>query len=148
MCCIIFEEAPTLIPQLRAEINRLQQEGKERRDPEVITKISELDKAERSQKFSVGDDFTLLGLQLDHLDLNPTYTIGEKIVSGLTLGLYALIRDCLHLRDDKKVTLGDVGKTTLAVVGFFATGTLAGLGYLAYKGLHAEDDEDNTLTRP
>ncbi|MBA2656923.1 MAG: hypothetical protein H0U70_08035 [Tatlockia sp.] len=132
----IAKEAPLAIFNSRIELTRLQQAGKDAYHPEIRVKANQLEDAIRSLKVEIGDDYTLVGLQLtDNIDLTPDYTAGEIAVSILTLGLYALIKDCLHIGTDDKITLTDGLGAAAATLGFFASCSFLGLGYLACKGI-------------
>jgi hypothetical protein len=130
------EEARLAEPKLKEDLQRLQSEGKDAYHPEVQELSYQLGQAMNAQKVSVGDDYTLVGMLLsDKIDLTPDYTSGEIAASILTLGLYALIKDCLHIGTEDEITIADGFGAAAATFGFFATGSLLGLGYLAYKGI-------------
>lgn len=104
--------------------------------------VDQLVDAFKAQTVSVGHDYTLVGMVLStNLDPTPDYTAGEVAASILTLGLYALIKDCLHIGTDNEITIGDGVGAAAAIFGFFATGSLLGVGYLAYKGIRTLDEK-------
>lgn len=125
------EEAQKSERTLKSELLMLEAKGQD-----VQTKSQQLVDVRRAQQISIGDDYTLVGMLLSNeIDPNPDYTKGEILASVLTLGLYALIKDCLHLGTDDEITITDGFKAAAATFGFFATGSLLGLGYLGYKGV-------------
>ncbi|MBA3537351.1 MAG: hypothetical protein H0T84_12215 [Tatlockia sp.] len=129
-------EAKLSEPTLKSDLLRLQTEGKDAYNPEVQEVLNKSDQAFKAQQVTVGDDYTLVGMALtDKIDLTPDYTAGEIAASILTLGLYALIKDCLHIGTEDEITIADGFGAAAATFGFFATGSLVGLGYLAYKGI-------------
>ncbi|MBA3536891.1 MAG: hypothetical protein H0T84_09815, partial [Tatlockia sp.] len=137
--------------KLSSELQLLQNQGKKVQDEAVYTKRNQLDDILKAQKVTVGDDYTLVGLLLsEDIDLTPDYTLGEIAASILTLGLYSLIKDCLHIGTDDEITLADGLGAAAATIGFFATGSLLGLGYLAYKGIRelstSNEEIPETLT--
>ena len=120
---------------IETDIKELSKNDQNNKDA-LQKKCNSLTEMAEVQKISVGGNCTLVGMVLSHhLDPNPEYTSGEVAASILTLGLYALIKDCLHIGTDNDVTVGDGFSAAAAVFGFFATGSLLGIGYLAYKGI-------------
>jgi Protein phosphatase 2C len=141
-CLKKAKAAEILEPLLQETLKNFQEEKRGIHNPEVKNIREELQMAMNAKKISVGDDYTLVGMSLsDNIDLTPDYLPIEIAASVLTLGLYALIKDTLRIGTNDEISIKDGFVAAAKIVGFFATGSLLGVGYLAYKGLQAISEE-------